>query len=152
MLLAALLSGCAGAAGENAGPGFLDKLLAVTPPAEKVSTPAPPAQVEHHGCGSPAQCKSALKRLVDNPRRGWVGQQQAPADYTDGTRLFAYRALRAKLTCRELKLALGEVRAASKGLEGDVPGVSKDQLARTRNLNAQVEGELASESSKRCRA
>lgn len=90
--------------------------------------------------------------MVDNPKRGWVGQEQAPAAYTDGTRLFAYRALRTKLTCRELGMALSEVRAASKSLAGDVPGVSRDQLARTRSLNSQVEGELAKESSKRCKA
>jgi hypothetical protein len=147
----AMVAGCAGAASENGGgSSFLDKLLAVPPPAEAAAPPPPP--VEHHGCGSPSQCKSALKKMVDSPKRGWVGQEQAPAAYTDGTRLFAYRALRPKLTCRELGLALNEVRAASKSLSGDVAGVPKDQLARTRSLNSQVESELAKESSKRCKA
>ena len=76
---------------------------------------------------------------------------QSPAAYTDGTRLFAYRALRTKLNCRELTAALTEVRAASKSLAGEVPGVSPDQISRTRALNGQVEGELAKERGVRCK-
>lgn len=90
--------------------------------------------------------------MVESPQRGWVGQQQAPSAYADGTRLFAYRALRTKLSCRELSAALNEVRAASKSLAGDVPGVSADQISRTRTLNSQVEGELAKERGVRCKA
>jgi hypothetical protein len=88
--------------------------------------------------------------MVDNPKRGWVGQQQAAEAYTDGTRLFAYRALRTKLTCRELSLALTEVRAASKSLSGEVPGATPDQLNRTRALSRQVETELSQERGGRC--
>ena len=101
-------------------------------------------------CGTPAQCKTALKKMVDDPKRGWVGQPQPAVAYTNGTRLFAYRALRTKLTCRELRLALGEVRAASKSLAGDVPGVSPEQLTRTRALSGQVETELSNERGARC--
>src|SRR5690349_7811813 len=82
LLFPATLAGCAGAASENGGSSFLDKLLASSPPTEARAAPAPPP--EHHGCGSPSQCKAALKKMVDSPKRGWVGQQQAPAAYTDG--------------------------------------------------------------------
>ena len=142
-----LLAGCAGNS-QSPTPSLLDKLLATSTPAPE-TLPAP--TVENESCGNPAQCRSALKKLVDSPKRGWVGQQQSPAAYTDGTRLFAYRALRTKLNCRELSAALTEVRAASKSLAGEVPGVSPDQISRTRALNGQVEGELAKERGVRCK-
>ena len=71
--------------------------------------------------------------------------------YTDGTRLFAYRAVRTKLNCRELTAALAEIRTASKSLSGEMPGVSADQVSRTRALNGQVESELAKERGVRCK-
>ena len=142
-----LLAGCAGNS-QSPTPSLLDKLLATSTPAPE-TPPAP--TVENESCGSPAQCRSALKKLVDSPKRGWVGQHQSPAAYTDGTRLFAYRALRTKLNCRELSAALTEVRAASKSLAGEVPGASPDQISRTRALNGQVEGELAKERGVRCK-
>jgi hypothetical protein len=150
-----VLAGCAGAS-QNSGPtpSLLDKLLATTTPAQEedvASIEKAPPPAAKNSCGSPAQCKSALKKMVDNPKRGWVGQHQHPAAYTDGTRLFAYRALRAKLSCRELSAALTEVHGASKSLAGEVPGVSKEQLTRTRALNSQVENELAKERGARCK-
>jgi hypothetical protein len=146
LLLAALvLAGCAASGNSSSQPSLLDKLL---PKASVESDVAPSAQSE--GCGTPAQCRSALKKIVDSPKRGWVGQQQAPGTYTNGTRLFAYRALRTKLTCRELSLALTEVRAVSKSLAGDVPGTPPDQATRTRALSGQVETELSRERGSRC--
>jgi hypothetical protein len=48
-------------------------------------------------------------------------------------------------------LAVDEVRAASKSLGRPVPGMSAEQLSRTRALSAQVEGELTKERAGRCR-
>lgn len=90
--------------------------------------------------------------MIDNPDRGWIGKQQSPDAYANGTRLFAYRALRKRLTCNELALAVEEVRAASRSLGRPVPGMTADQLARTRELSTQVEGELATERAGRCRS
>ena len=146
LLLAGLvLAGCAANGNSSSPPSLLDKLL---PKAPAESNVAPSA--ENESCGTPAQCRSALKKMVDSPKRGWVGQQQAPGAYTNGTRLFAYRALRTKLTCGELSLALKEVRAVSKALAGDVPGTSPDQATRTRALSGQVETELSHERGSRC--
>jgi hypothetical protein len=140
------LAGCASGQSTPPSSGLLDQLFAKTPADEP---PPPPAK---EACGTPAQCKSALKKMVDDPNRGWVGEQQSAAQYTSGMRHFAYRALRKKLSCRELGLALGEVRGASKSLTGTVPGVSPEQLTRTRALNTQVEAELSKEHGARCRA
>lgn len=151
LLAGLLLAGCAAAGNQNSSssPGLLDKLLgATTPPPEPV---APAPTLEKESCGTPGQCKSALKKLVESPKRGWVGQHQSPGAYIDGTRLFAYRALRAKLSCRELNLALTETRTVSKSLAGEVPGASADQISRTRALNSEVESELARERGVRCK-
>lgn len=158
LLAGLLLVGCASTSGttsttsENGGStnvgsiNLFEKLLGAAPP-----EPPPPPVVVRESCGTPAQCKSALKKLVDNPKRSWVGQHEEPAAYTDGTRLFAYRALRTRLSCQELSAALTEVRGVSQSLAGEVPGVSHDQLSRTRALNSQVEGELAKERGRRCK-
>lgn len=141
-----LLAGCAATGGQNSNgaPGLLDNLLTSALPS------AP--ETEKTDCGTAAQCKSALKTMIDDPNRSWVGQQQSPHVYADGTRLFAYRVLRKKLNCRELTLAVDEIRTASKSLNGPVPGVTPEQVSRTRALNTQVEGELVKERAGRCRA
>jgi hypothetical protein len=146
--VALLLAGCAIGGGQASlpTPSFLDKLM-------PASAPQPPPEPEKHvDCGTAAQCRSALKSMVDNRDRAWVGQKLPPDAYTDGTRLFAYRALRKRLNCRELAMAVEEMRAASKSLNGPMPGVTPEQVSRTRALNTQVEGELAKEKSARCRA
>jgi hypothetical protein len=127
--------------------------LFAPPAAEPAPTPprAREATADKSACGSAAQCKGVLKTMIDSPDRGWIGKAQPASTYANGTRLFAYRALRTKLTCNELALAVDEVRATSKTLGGPVPGLSPDQATRTRALSAQVEGELARERAGRCR-
>lgn len=112
------------------------------------SQPAP----AYEDCGTAAQCKAVLKTLIDDRDRSWVGQQQPAAAYANGTRLFAYRALRKKLNCRELGLALDEVGLTAKAYSWPVPGLTQEQTTRTRALSAQVEGELTKERAARCRA
>jgi hypothetical protein len=92
-----------------------------------------------------------LKTMIDSPDRGWIGQRQPPDTYANGTRLFAYRALRPQLTCGELNLAVNELAAASRALGGPVSGMTPDQVSRTRSLCSQVESELAREREGRCR-
>jgi len=143
-----LLAGCS--TGNAPGPGILDNLLGPPPP-----TPAPTfsqQEPDKSGCGTAAQCQGVLKTMIDSPDRGWIGKRQSPAVYANGTRLFAYRALRKQLTCRELTLAVEEMGAATKSLDGPVPGMTPDQSSRTRALSAQVEGELAKERAGRCRS
>ncbi len=148
VLAAAALAGCAASGNTSSSGqfGLLDQLIGKGP--AEVFPPPPEAE----SCGTPAQCKLALKRMVDDPKRGWVGEQHSAGAYADGTRLFAYRGVRKKLSCPQLSLALTEVRAASKSLAGSVPGVSPEHLSRTRTLSTQVETELAKEQAGRCRA
>jgi hypothetical protein len=144
-----LLAGCTSPEGPN-GASVLDGLFAPAA-AGPEATPPRTHEADRTSCGSAVQCKGVLKTMIDSPDRGWIGKQQSPSAYANGTRLFAYRALRTRLTCNELALAVEEVRAASKSLERPVPGMTPDQLSRTRALSVQVEGELARERTGRCR-
>jgi hypothetical protein len=82
--------------------------------------------------------------MVNDPKRDWVGQVQSPDVYAKGTRLFAYRALRKKLTCIELKRALDETTAA-------IPSLEPARYTRVRVLMTEVAHELGVEDGKRCR-
>lgn len=101
-------------------------------------------------CGSDTACVSQLKMLIDDPQRAWINQSPTPAEYVQGIRLFAYRALKNKLICGELKSALAEIESASNALDSPVPGVTPAQVARARSLGAQVKAELQVEQSRRC--
>jgi hypothetical protein len=95
-------------------------------------------------CPTAEKCAAQLKILVSDPVRDWIGQPQPPDSYANGTRLFAYRALKKKLTCDELGRALAETDAAAPSLQGaryDAP----------RKLLAEVTRELSVEKGKRCR-
>lgn len=134
---------------------------ATTPAVTKVSIPAPPrppaqrqpdakALVDTSGCGSNSGCLARLKVLLDDPSRKWVGQPQPPAEHADGTRQFAYRALRTKLSCKELTLAIEDIAAATRTFRASVAGVAPEQVAHVRTLNGQVEAELRAERTSRC--
>jgi hypothetical protein len=120
-------------------------------PTAQAAAPYARAQPDRSGCGSADQCRHTLKTMIDSPDRGWIGQRQTPDVYANGTRLFAYRALRRQLTCGELSAAVEELSAASRSLGGTVAGMSSEQQTRTRALCSQVEGELAKEREGRCR-
>jgi hypothetical protein len=81
--------------------------------------------------------------MVADPKRDWVGQPQSADGYADGTRLFAYRALRKKLTCSELKHALDETTAATALLQSV-------RYEKVRTLATAVSRELKAEHGKRC--
>jgi hypothetical protein len=90
-----------------------------------------------------------LKRLVSNPDRSWIGRPESAASFADGTRLFAYRALRPQLTCRELTLAVGDVRGSATQLRS-TPTVPSQRAQKAAALAAQVMGELGQEREVRC--
>jgi hypothetical protein len=95
-------------------------------------------------CPTPQQCAAQLRTMVADPKRDWVGQPQSADGYADGTRLFAYRALRKKLTCSELKRALDETTAATSLLQSG-------RYEKAHTLATTVSGELKAEHGKRCR-
>ena len=106
---------------------------------------------EQGSCGDAEQCALLLRLMVDDPTRRWISERPSPVVYANGTRLFAYLALRAKLTCKELEFALDETQSAASSLNGRIPGLTPGHVAGVRALNSQVEGELRAEHAERCK-
>lgn len=102
-------------------------------------------------CAAGSDCTVRLKAMIDDPSHGWIGQPQSPAEYANGTRLFAYRVLRDKLTCNEIGVALTEIDAAAKTFRLPVAGVSAEQASRLLALNSDVRQELGAELRSRCK-
>jgi hypothetical protein len=59
-------------------------------------------------------------------------------------------ALRAKLSCHELRLAVDELLAVTASLNANDARLTPDQITRVRTLNAQVIVELRQEQNDRC--
>jgi len=95
-------------------------------------------------CPTPEKCATQLRMLVTDPVRNWVGQPQSAEACANGTRLFAYRALKKKLTCEELHRALAETETAGPSLQGA-------RYEGARKLMTDVRRELGAERTKRCR-
>src|SRR5262245_46827594 len=98
---------------------------------------------EDESCPTPEKCATELRMLVTDPVRNWVGQPQSAEAYANGTRLFAYRALKKKLTCDELHRALVETESAGPSLQGP-------RYEGARKLMGDVHRELGAEKTKRC--
>jgi hypothetical protein len=64
-------------------------------------------------CTTDAECVVILSALINDPKRSWIGQPQSAAEYANGTRFFAYRALKSRLSCRELRLASRDTKTAA---------------------------------------
>ena len=103
-----------------------------------------PPVADPDACSTPQDCAAHLKRLVKEPNRDWVGVPQSPDGYSNGTRLFAYRALRKRLTCSELQRAVEDTKAAMTSFDAPL-------YDRARALAGEVTRELTAEQAKRCR-
>ena len=118
--------------------------------APKVAAPKDPAAKGGAACAEGTGCVAQLKGMVTGADRGWIGRPQAPQQFADGTRLFAYRALRPKLSCRELSLAIGEIAVASKRLLDPASAIPQDRAHNVAALANDVATELTSEQASRC--
>jgi hypothetical protein len=126
-------------------PANASNIVPARPPA------APTSRSASSGVGCVDQgCLDRLKTLLEDPEHKWIGQPQSLKEHADGTRQFAYRALRARLTCRELALAMDDITKAMRAFLAPVAGVTADQVTRVRALDAQVHDELRAEHANRC--
>jgi hypothetical protein len=127
---------------------------AIIAPATPKPRPRPPAvqRTDVPTCATGSECMAQLKALIDDPARSWIGKATTTAEYANGTRLFAYRALRTQLTCPQLTIALGETAAATKTFGAPVKGVTSLQARRVLALNVEVDRELQAEFAARCKS
>jgi hypothetical protein len=124
------------------------RMATAKPPPIPPSKPAPPAH--ETACVSVEQCASVLKAMIDDPNRAWMKRPASAATLANGVRLFAYRALRQRLSCSELTTALHETTIAAAAFSGPVSGLQHDQIDRVRTLSGDVEAELKTERAGRC--
>src|SRR5262245_16623390 len=103
-------------------------------------------------CTSVSECVVILSALINDPKRRWIGQPQSAAEYANGTRFFAYRALKRRFSCRELRLASRDTQIAVARLSAPASGLSAQQAAYARSLSRAVGAELRSELATRCKA
>src|SRR5262245_54695154 len=134
VVVLSLVAGCSGAPLPSLFPTF--KADAEEEKAAEVHVDPP--------CKSANACTGVLKKLVSGKDRTWVGKSLPAEGYSDGTRLFAYRALRKKLTCPELDRAVDETDTARANLKGS-------SHAAVNSLMGKVNTELRAERTGRCR-
>ena len=166
-IAAVLLAGCAArqqSLKDDVSPqvaGYVAYRPAAAPAATKTAVRVPPrprpepvarapADTYPRGCTPMASCLARIKTMVDDPARKWIGRPQSPDEHADGTRQFAYRALRTRLSCSELTQATTELAAATKRFQAPPGGVTSEQAAQVRKLDAEVEAELRAEHANRC--
>lgn len=122
-------------------------------PAGKVGAHGDTVRPQHaKSCKSDSECVIVLSALINDPKRGWIAQPQSAAEYANGTRFFAYRALRSRLSCRDLNLASRDTNRASARLSAPSTGVSAAQTAHALSLSRAVGAELRCELAARCQA
>ncbi len=139
VMMAVLLAGCSGQGGLLGGLGL-------------AGGDAPtPCLDDSKDCIE--QRMARLKAMLDDKSRSWVNEQPTPQSYASGVRLFAYRATKSQLDCRELHAGTTETQKAKATLASThIPGLAKDQLAKVKALNDQVHEELAREYRRVCKS
>jgi hypothetical protein len=96
--------------------------------------------------------QSTLKAMLADKNRNWVKEPATPQAHASGVRLFAFRSVKAELSCDELAYARNEAEGAPKSLKA-AQGLSPAQVSRAAMFATEVNKELAAEMKKRrCRA
>jgi len=118
--------------------------LATTTTEPRRQASAPPS------CKDNNDCVRLLDTLINDPKRGWLSEPQSAAEYANGARFFAYRALRHTLSCRELVLASQDLTIAKDRLSAPGKAVSPARAAAALSLSTSVAAELRNEMTDRC--
>jgi hypothetical protein len=131
--------------------------LAISAPPVARPPPAPPKaltegdlQQDTMRCGVGVDCLAALRAMVADPKQSWMMRAPTAMEFSNGTRLFAYRALRKTLDCGKLRFADAELAWALDTFSRDVEGMDAAQRARVAALAAEVRTELDAEIKQRC--
>lgn len=101
-------------------------------------------------CGVGVDCLAVLRAMIADPKQSWMMRAPTPMEFSNGTRLFAYRALRKTLDCGKLRFAGAELDWALDTFSRDVEGMDIAQRARVAALAKEVRAELEAEIKQRC--
>jgi hypothetical protein len=135
--------------------------LAISAPPAPRQSPAPPpapskalteGELERDTtrCGVGVDCLAVLRAMLADPKQSWMMRAPTPMEFSNGTRLFAYRALRRKLDCGKLRFAGAEIDWALDTFSREVEGMAAEQRARVAALAGEVREELDAEVKQRC--
>ncbi|MFN3743520.1 MAG: hypothetical protein ACK4TL_02315 [Hyphomicrobiaceae bacterium] len=131
--------------------------LAISAPPAARPPPSPPIpltesdlQLDTTRCGTGVDCLAVLRAMIADPNLSWMMRAPTPAEFANGTRLFAYRALRRTLDCGRLRFAEAELQWAMDTFSRDVEGMDAAHRARVAALAAEVRRELELEIKQRC--
>jgi hypothetical protein len=129
----------------------------VQPPAPPAARPLPPKALTERDlqqdtvrCGVGIDCLAVLQAMIGDPRQSWMMRAPTPVEFANGTRLFAYRALRKTLDCGKLRFAAAELQWAIDTFGRDVDGMDGAHRTRVSALAIDVRGELEAEIKQRC--
>ena len=102
-------------------------------------------------CGPGLDCVAVLRAMVDDPKQSWMMRAPTPAEFANGTRLFAYRALKTTLECAKLRFANAELDWAIDTFSNSrLEGVDAAHRARVAALAEEVHAEIEGEIKQRC--
>ena len=101
-------------------------------------------------CGVGVDCLAVLRAMLADPKQSWMMRAPTPMEFSNGTRLFAYRALRRTLDCGKLRFASAEIDWALDTFSREVEGMDAEQRARVAALAREVRAELDTEVKQRC--
>lgn len=129
----------------------------VVPPRPPAAAPQAPKaltesdlQQDTTRCGVGVDCLALLRAMIADPKQSWMMRAPTPAEFANGTRLFAYRALRKTLDCGKLRFAGAELEWAIDTFSRDVEGMDAPHRARVAALAREVRAELEAEIKQRC--
>lgn len=122
---------------------------AVPPPQQKALTEQD-LQQDTTRCGVGMDCLAVLRAMIADPKQAWMMRAPTPTEFANGTRLFAYRALRKTLDCGKLRFAAAELQWAMDTFGREVDGMDAAHRARVAALATEVRAEIEAEIKQRC--
>jgi hypothetical protein len=139
-----------------AKPAPPDLAISAPPAVRPPPAPVPKALTESDlqqdtaRCGVGVDCLALLRAMIADPSQSWMMRAPTPMEFSNGTRLFAYRALRKTLDCGKLRFASAELDWALDTFGREVDGMQPAQRARVAALAGEVRAELQAEIKQRC--
>lgn len=133
-----------------------DLAISAPPAVRPPPTPQPKALTERDleqdtaRCGAGVDCLALLRAMIADPTQSWMMRAPTPMEFSNGTRLFAYRALRKTLDCGKLRFASAELDWALDTFGREVDGMQPAQRTRVAALAGEVRAELHAEIKQRC--
>ena len=102
-------------------------------------------------CGAGLDCVAVLRAMIYDPKQSWMMRAPTPVEFANGTRLFAYRALKTTLDCGKLRFANAELDWAIDTFSTNrLDGVDAAHRARVAALAEAVHAEIEGEIKMRC--